>query len=109
MMLSTVSGGACAAAANGETDNTVTNSIRRIATLLCGRGQGRERIALICAAVLACTSEARPLRLGTTTTVEQSGALKTLAPPPPPAVEGGEDLQRPRLLDGGRRAKSQRA
>src|SRR6266702_2592064 len=86
MMLSTVSGGACAAAANGETDNTVTNSIRRIATLLCGRGQGRERIALICAAVLACTSEARPLRLGTTTTVEQSGALKILDSLHPPAV-----------------------
>jgi tungstate transport system substrate-binding protein len=33
---------------------------------------------LICCAVVACTSEARPLRLGTTYTVEQSGALAVL-------------------------------
>jgi tungstate transport system substrate-binding protein len=34
----------------------------------------------------ACTSEARPLRLGTTTTVEQSGALAILDSLHPPAV-----------------------
>src|SRR5260221_6127520 len=86
MMLSTVSGGACAAAANGETDNAVTNAIRRIGSLQFGRGHGRGRIALICAGLVACTSEARPLRLGTTTTVEQSGALKILDCLHPPAV-----------------------
>src|SRR5258706_16433037 len=86
MMLSTVSGGACAAAANGETDNAVTNAIRRIGSLQFGRGHGRGRIALICAGLVACTSEARPLRLGTTTTVEQSGALKILDSLHPPGV-----------------------
>jgi tungstate transport system substrate-binding protein len=35
---------------------------------------------------VACTSEARPLRLGTTTTVEQSGALAILDSLHPPAV-----------------------
>lgn len=40
-------------------------------SLLWGRGTA----ALICAALGACTSESRALRLGTTTTVEQSGAL----------------------------------
>jgi tungstate transport system substrate-binding protein len=64
----------------------VTNAIRPIESLLFGRGQVRGRIALICAALLACTSEARPLRLGTTTTVEQSGALKILDSLHPPAV-----------------------
>jgi tungstate transport system substrate-binding protein len=64
----------------------VTNAIRRIGSLLFGRGQGRGRIALICAALVACTSEARPLRLGTTTTVEQSGALKVLDSLHPPAA-----------------------
>ena len=43
-------------------------------SLLFGRGKA----ALICAAAVACTSEARPLRLGTTYTVEQSGALAIL-------------------------------
>jgi len=41
---------------------------------------------LICAALVACTSESRPLRLGTTSTVEQSGALAVLDSLHPPAV-----------------------
>ncbi len=52
--------------------------------------------ALICAALAACTSEARPLRLGTTTTVEQSGALAvldSLHPPTPLAVVVGASGQ----------------
>src|SRR5882672_10938307 len=48
--------------------------------------ENRGTIALICAALVACTSEARPLRLGTTTTVEQSGALKILDSLHPPAA-----------------------
>jgi tungstate transport system substrate-binding protein len=81
-MLSTVSGGPCAAAAEGETHSTVTNAIRRMGSLLFGRGKA----ALICAALAACTSEARPLRLGTTYTVEQSGALALLDSLHPPAA-----------------------
>ncbi|MGH7699651.1 MAG: substrate-binding domain-containing protein [Gemmatimonadales bacterium] len=45
--------------------------------------------ALMCAALVACTSGERPLRLGTTHTVEQSGALAlldSLAPPTTVAV-----------------------
>jgi tungstate transport system substrate-binding protein len=57
----------------------MTHAIRRIGSLLFGRG-------LICAALAACTSESRPLRLGTTTTVEQSGALAILDSLHPPAV-----------------------
>jgi len=38
---------------------------------------------------VACTSEARPLRLGTTTTVEQSGALGILDSLHPPAAVAG--------------------
>lgn len=41
---------------------------------------------LICAALVACTSETRPLRLGTTYTVEQSGALAVLDSLHPPAA-----------------------
>jgi len=47
----------------------------------------------MCAAAAACTSEARPLRFGTTYTVEQSGALSLLEPrgiapglPAPPPI-----------------------
>jgi tungstate transport system substrate-binding protein len=94
MMLSTVSpkglpdgrAGAWATAANGERDSIVTNANRRIGSLRFGRCRVRGRIALICAALAACTSEARPLRLGTTTTVEQSGALALLDSLHPPAV-----------------------
>jgi len=50
-------------------------------------------VAVMCAAAGACTSEARPLRFGTTYTVEQSGALALLEPrgiaagsPAPPPV-----------------------
>jgi tungstate transport system substrate-binding protein len=45
----------------------------------------------MCAALAACTSGERPLRLGTTTTVEQSGALAlldSLAHPAPSVVVG---------------------
>ena len=42
-------------------------------------------MALICAALVGCTSEARPLRLGTTTTVDQSGAMAMLDSLQPPA------------------------
>jgi len=51
-------------------------------SLLWARGTA----ALICAALGACTSESRPLRLGTTTTVEQSGALALLDSLHPPAT-----------------------
>jgi tungstate transport system substrate-binding protein len=47
---------------------------------------GREKAALICAALAACTSEARPLRLGTTYTIEQSGTLALLDSLHPPAA-----------------------
>jgi tungstate transport system substrate-binding protein len=53
---------------------------------------GRGKVALICAALAACTSETRPLRLGTTYTVEQSGALAlldSLHPPGPVTVVVG--------------------
>jgi tungstate transport system substrate-binding protein len=60
----------------------VTNTIRRMGALLFGRG----KVALICAALVTCTSEARPLRLGTTYTVEQSGALVVLDSLHPPAA-----------------------
>jgi len=50
-----------------------------MALLLFRRG------AVICAGLAACTSEARPLRLGTTYTVEQSGALAVLDSLQPPA------------------------
>ena len=53
----------------------MTNAIRRIRRLL-----DRGWAAVMCAGLAACTSEPRPppLRLGTTTTVEQSGALALL-------------------------------
>jgi tungstate transport system substrate-binding protein len=60
----------------------MTNAARRIGVLLFGRG----KVALICAALAACTSETRPLRLGTTYTVEQSGALAVLDSLHPPAA-----------------------
>lgn len=58
----------------------------------------RVRIALMCAGLAACTSESRPpvLRLGTTYTVEQSGALAlldSLAPPLVPSVIVGPSGQ----------------
>src|SRR5205814_10102933 len=49
------------------------------------------RAALTCAALAACTTGERPLRLGTTHTVEQSGALAvldSLAHPVPATVIG---------------------
>lgn len=49
-----------------------TNANRRMAVLRRVGG------AIICAALCACTSTPPPLRLGTTTTVEQSGALAAL-------------------------------
>src|SRR6266850_8578725 len=48
--------------------------------------ENRGTLALICAALAACTSESRPLRLGTTTTVDQSGALAILDSLHPPAA-----------------------
>jgi tungstate transport system substrate-binding protein len=54
------------------------------------------RGALICAGLAGCTSEARPLRLGTTYTVEQSGALAvldSLRPPVPLTVVVGPSGQ----------------
>jgi len=48
--------------------------------------ENRGKLALICAALVGCTSEARPLRLGTTTTVEQSGAMAILDSLHPPAA-----------------------
>lgn len=78
-MFSTVRENACAAAANGERRRVAANASRGMALLLFRRG------ALICAGLAACTSEARPLRLGTTYTVEQSGALAVLDSLRPPA------------------------
>jgi tungstate transport system substrate-binding protein len=52
--------------------------------------------ALMCAGVGACTSDARPLRLGTTYTVEQSGALAlldSLHPPGPVTIVVGPSGQ----------------
>jgi tungstate transport system substrate-binding protein len=48
--------------------------------------RNRGKLALICAALVGCTSEARPLRLGTTSTVEQSGAIAILDSLHPPAA-----------------------
>jgi tungstate transport system substrate-binding protein len=58
-----------------------TNVTRGIERLLLNRGQA----ALICAALAGCTSNASALRLGTTYTVEQSGALAILDSLQPPA------------------------
>src|SRR5256884_8445058 len=62
-----------------------TTTLRRIGRLL-GLGAG-----LMCAALAACPTGERPLRLGTTHTVEQSGALAVLDPlahPVPATVIG---------------------
>src|SRR6266508_4077909 len=89
MMLSTVSGNPCAAAGYGE------NS----AAMMINAFRGMERLlwaALICGGAAACTSEASALRLGTTYTVEQSGALAildSLHPPAPVTVVVGPSGQ----------------
>src|SRR6184192_2295980 len=88
MMLSTVSRNPCAMAPvgiEGIERRVSTSTLRRIGRLLeLGAG-------LMCAALVACTTGERPLRLGTTYTVEQSGALAVLeslwtGPPPLTAV-----------------------
>src|SRR5437867_8709587 len=75
MMLSTVSRNPCAMAPvgiEGIERRVSTSTLRRIGRLLeLGAG-------LMCAALVACTTGERPLRLGTTYTVEQSGALAVL-------------------------------
>src|SRR3989454_11313367 len=85
MMLSTVSGNAWALATAGTTRANRGTS-RRMATLQ------RLWAGLMCGALGACTSSGEPpLRLGTTYTVEQSGALAlldSLARPTPTTVVG---------------------
>jgi tungstate transport system substrate-binding protein len=58
----------------------MTNAIRPITRLLTRGVIAAAAAAVMCAALAACTSEARsqPLRFGTTSTVEQSGALALL-------------------------------
>src|SRR2546421_9117282 len=68
MMLSTVSRNPCAIAPVGIERRVRTSTLRCIGRLL---GLGAE---LMCGALAACTTGERPLRLGTTYTVEQSGA-----------------------------------
>src|SRR5260370_12814834 len=85
MMFSTVRGNPCARAATGPQPRATRSATRRMGTLR------RAEAALMCAALTACTSAERPLRLGTTTTVEQSGALAvldSLAHPAPSTVVG---------------------
>jgi tungstate transport system substrate-binding protein len=88
-MFSTVNANRCAAAPVGIEARTTVHSVmqRRIGLLLADRSYrgAAASAALICAALTACTSEARPLRLGTTYTVEQSGALELLDSLKPPA------------------------
>src|SRR5207247_991050 len=85
MMLSTVSRNPCPTTMAGTERRVSTTTLRRIGRLL-GLGAG-----LMCAALAACTTGERPLRLGTTYTVEQSGALAvldSLAHPVPSSVIG---------------------
>src|SRR2546427_3213835 len=85
MMLATVRGNAGALATAGTTRANRGTS-RRMATLQ------RLWAGLMCGALGACTSSGEPpLRLGTTYTVEQSGALAlldSLARPTPTTVVG---------------------
>jgi len=75
----------------GATDHAQRTGARRSqqgVSALTGRSSRRGvRAAVMCAGLVACTSGERPLRLGTTYTVEQSGALAVLdslwtGPPP---------------------------
>jgi tungstate transport system substrate-binding protein len=88
-MLSTVSGNPCAAAGYGENNAAMMiNAFRVMERLLWA--------ALICGGAAACTSEASALRVGTTYTVEQSGALAildSLHPPAPVTVVVGPSGQ----------------
>src|SRR5437016_5164336 len=88
MRLSTVSRNPCAMAPvgiEGIERRVSTSTLRRIGRLLeLGAG-------LMCAVLVACTTGERPLRLGTTHTVEESGALAvldSLAHPVPATVIG---------------------
>src|SRR2546422_412195 len=85
MMLSTVSGNPWALTTAGTT-RANSGTSRRMATLR------RLWAGLMCGALGACTSRGEaPLRLGTTYTVEQSGALAlldSLARPAPTTVVG---------------------
>src|SRR5947207_1585100 len=85
MMLSTVSRNPCPTTMAGTERRVSTTTLRRIGRLL-GLGAG-----LMCAALAACATGERPLRLGTTHTVDQSGALAvldSLAHPVPATVIG---------------------
>src|SRR6266516_2534774 len=72
MMLSTVRGNPCALARPGSETRASRSAMRHMATLR------RLWAGLMCGALAACTTSERPLRLGTTYTVEQSGALAVL-------------------------------
>src|SRR2546428_7325746 len=85
MMLSTVRGNPCALAWPGSETRASRSAMRHMATLR------RLWAGLMCGALAACTTRERPLRLGTTYTVEQSGALAvldSLAQPKPAVVVG---------------------
>src|SRR3989449_621410 len=85
MMLSTVRGNPCALARPGSETRASGSAMRQMATLR------RLWAGLMCGALAACTTRERPLRLGTTYTVEQSGALAvldSLAQPKPAVVVG---------------------
>src|SRR6266704_390256 len=85
MMLSTVRGNPCALARPGSETRASRSAMRHMATLR------RLGAGLMCGALAACTTSERPLRLGTTYTVEQSGALAvldSLARPEPAVVVG---------------------
>src|SRR5438034_9757155 len=85
MMLSTVRGNPCALARPGSETRASRSAMRHMATLR------RLGAGLKCGALAACTTSERPLRLGTTYTVEQSGALAvldSLARPQPAGVVG---------------------
>src|SRR5437773_11166633 len=85
MMLSTVRGNPCALARPGSERGAGRGGMRQMAPLR------RLGAGLMCGALAACTTSERPLRLGTTYTVEQSGALAvldSLARPEPAVVVG---------------------
>src|SRR3989449_5256895 len=73
--------------ASGHAQRTGARGSQQGVSTLIGRSSRRVGAAVMCAGLLACTSGERPFRLGTTYTVEQSGALAVLeslwtSPPP---------------------------
>src|SRR2546422_11632843 len=98
MMLSTVRGNPCALARPGSETRASRSAMRNMATLR------RLRAGLMCGPLAACTTRERPLRLGTTYTVGQSGAravLDSLAPPTPAVGVGPSGQILPAAPRGG--------